>query len=152
MPIEVSAHIFIPKSREQVFASASEGLTRFFTGFPPLIPPIIESTIEGGGPTAAGALRRVRMGDGTTILERVTAFDPPALHSYEAEQMNPLQRLLCARMAAEWRFEEQGSGTRFVWNYSITPKPLRGPLAFVVGALLRRAMQRFADNLAASFL
>lgn len=152
MPIEVSTHVFIPRPREQVFEAAfgsNDGLVKYFTGFPPLIPAIVGVTVQGGGPTRVDALRDVKMGDGSMIVERVLAHEPPARHGYEAAQMNPLQRLLCRRMVAEWRFEAQGSGTRVTWHYAIHPKTLRGPLAHVVAALLKRAMQRCLDNLAA---
>ena len=126
------------------------GISRFFTGYPPFIPPILGASIDGDGVARPGAMRRVRMGDGSTIGERILSYDPPRGHAYEAVEMNPLQRLLCKRMAAEWIFEESGSGTRIIWRYSIEAKPLRGPLARVVGALLRRAMQRCLDNIASA--
>jgi len=151
MPIQVTAHVFIPRPRAQVFEAAagkSAGLSKYFTGFPPLIPAIVEATLEGGEPPRTGAIRHVRMGDGTRIVERVLAFEAPSLHRYDMVKMNPLQTLFCSNMVGEWRFEEQGSGTRVTWDYSIFPKTLRGGPARLIAALLRRAMQRCLDNLA----
>jgi hypothetical protein len=152
MPIEVSARVYIPRPRAQVFEAAAgktAALSRYFTGFPPLIPAIVEASLEGGEPPRGGALRHVRMSDGSRIVERILAFEAPALHRYDMVELNPLQRILCTNMVSEWRFEEQGDGTRITWDYAVHPKPLRGPLARVVGALLRKAMQRCLDNIAA---
>jgi uncharacterized protein YndB with AHSA1/START domain len=152
MPVEVEASVYIPRPRAEVFAAAAgqtAGLSRYFTGFPPLIPAIVEASLEGGDPPRAGALRNVRMSDGSRIKERILAFEAPALHRYEMVELNPLQRLLCSNMVAEWRFEEQGAGTRFTWRYAIHSLPRRGPLPRLMGYLLQRAMQRCLDNVAA---
>jgi uncharacterized protein YndB with AHSA1/START domain len=152
MTIEVSARVFVPQPRERVFQAAAgetAALSRYFTGYPPLIPAIIEAEVEGGDPPRAGALRRVRMSDGSRIVERILAFEAPSLHRYDMAELNPLQRLLCVNMVSEWRFEAQGSGTRVTWDYSIHPRALRGAAAWLMGGLLRKAMQRCLDNLAA---
>ena len=153
MVIEVEAEAVVPRRVEEVFDAATDpaGLPRFFTGYPPLIPAIREATIEGGGAVAAGALRNVRLSDGTSIQERVLAHDRPSLHRYDMADMNSLQRLLCTNMVSEWRFSDVGGATRIVWRYAIHAKggPVL-PAAWVTARLFRRAMQRCLDNVAAA--
>ncbi|MCU0658233.1 MAG: SRPBCC family protein [Polyangiaceae bacterium] len=151
MVIEIEARTTVPRPRPEVFeaaAGSTAGLARYFKGYPPFIPAIVEATLEGGEPPRTGATRHVRMSDGSRIVERILALEAPALHRYDMLQLNPLQRLLCTNMVAEWRFEERGAGTQVTWAYAIHPRPRRGPLPRLVGFFLQKAMQRCLDTLA----
>ncbi len=152
MAIEVEAKVVVPRKVEEVFDEAAgkvENLSKYFTGYAPLIPAITAASIDGGGPAREGALRTVKLSDGTTIRERITRFEAPRVHGYDMAEMNPLQRLICTNMVSEWRFSDEGGATRVVWRYSILPKgPLTWPLAWAVSRLFERAMQRCLDNVA----
>jgi hypothetical protein len=151
MTIELEASVVVPRKVDDVFAAAAgdaDRLARYFTGYPPLIPGIAAAAIDGGGAPREGALRTVKLTDGTTIRERITRFDAPRAHGYEMAEMNALQRLFCANMISLWTFADEGGATRVVWRYSIVEKgALTWPLAWAVSRLFQRAMQRCLDNL-----
>ncbi len=151
MTIEVEATILINQPRERVFAAAAgetAALARHFTGYPPLIPGIVEAHVEGGDPPRANALRPVRLSDGTRIVERILAFEAPSRHRYEMAEMNTLQRLICTNMVSEWSFSDEGAGTRITWHYAIHEKPWRGVIGKVVAFFFQKAMQRCLDSIA----
>lgn len=152
MSIDVSASVAVARPRAEVFAAAAgktENLVRYFTGYAPLIPGIVAASLRGADAPGPGVLRDVRLSDGTAIVERITAFDAPSLHAYDMAEMNTLQRLLCTNMESRWRFEDDGGGTRVVWDYRIVPRSvLHTPLAWLTGRLFERAMQRCLDALA----
>ena len=152
--IEVEASVVVQRPVREVFAAAAgdtDNLSRFFTGYPPLIPAIAAASIDGGGEPRAGALRSVSLSDGTRIRERITRFEPPVAHGCEMAEMNALQRLVCTNMISLWTFADEGGATRVVWHYAIVPRgALTRPLAWAVGRLFERAMQRCLDNLARS--
>lgn len=131
-------------------AGRTEALARYFTGDRPLVPAIRAARLlEREDPPVAGALREVRLGDGSRIVERVLAFEPPTLHRYEMAEMNRLQRLLCTNMVGEWRFEEREGATTITWDYAIHEHGLAGRLlGNLVARSFERAMQRCLDNLA----
>lgn len=152
MTIELEASVVVPRKVDDVFAAAAgdtDNLAKFFTGYAPLIPGIAAASIDGGGAPREGALRTVKLTDGTTIRERVTRFEAPRAHGYEMAAMNPLQRLFCTNMISLWTFADEGGATRVVWHYSIVEKgALTWPLAWFVSRFFQRAMQRCLDNLA----
>ena len=153
MPIPCHAEVVVARPRADVFARAAadtSGLARYFSGDWPLVPAIRAARLlDREDPPVEGALREVRLGDGSRIVERVLAFEAPHLHRYEMAEMNALQRLLCTNMVGEWRFSDEGGGTRVVWDYAIHP---RGAFGALVGPLVawrfERAMQRCLDALA----
>ncbi len=152
--IEVEACVVVQRPRPEVFAAAAtntDNLAKFFSGYALLIPAITSASIDGGGEPREGAMRSVSLSDGTHIRERITRFEVPAAHGYEIVEMNALQRLFCTTMISLWTFADEGSATRVVWHYTIVPKgPFTRPLAWGVGRLFQRAMQRCLEDLAAS--
>ncbi len=152
MAIEVEASAVIARKVGEVFDEAAgrvESLAKYFTGYAGVIPGIAAASIDGDGVMREGALRSVKLTDGTAIKERVTRFEAPRVHGYEMAEMNPLQRLICTNMISEWTFTAEGDSTRVVWRYRILPKgAVTLPLAWVVSRLFERAMQRCLDNLA----
>ena len=154
MTITVRAEVRIARPVDVVFelaAGRTASLGRFFTGHKPLIPAIRAASLVGrDDPPVAGCLRDVALADGTTIQERVLAFEAPRLHRYEMARMNLLQRVLCSNMVSEWRFEPDGEGaSRVTWEYAIHE---RGPGGFLLGPMVarhfQRAMQSCLDNIA----
>lgn len=154
MVFEVEAVEVIPRKVEEVFreaAAEAAPIARYFVGFPPVIPAVLEATVDGGGAHATGALRTVRLGDGTVIKERVLALEAPHLHRYDMAEMNPTQRLLLTNMVAEWRFEDVGGATRVRWRYAFHPRNIAvAPATWVMAKVFRVAMQRCLQRLAAA--
>jgi hypothetical protein len=153
MPLFCRAEVVIARPIADVFeraAGRTEGLARYFTGHAPLVPAIASARlVDAHDPPRAGVLREVNLGDGSRIVERVLAFEAPTLHRYEMAEMNRLQRLLCSNMIGEWRFSEEGAGTRVTWDYTILQHGLLGAIAGrLVARSFERAMQRCLDNLA----
>ena len=151
MSIEVEATTLINQPRERVFAAAAgetAALARHFRGYPPLIPGIKAAHVEGGDPPRTGALRPVQLSDGTRIVERIVAFEVPSTHRYEMAEMNMLQKLICTNMVSEWRFTDEGKGTRITWHYVIHVKPWRALPGRLVAFFFQRAMQRCLDSIA----
>lgn len=142
----------VPRRVDEVFAAAAgntDNLAVFFTGNAPLIPGIAAASIDGGGGARAGALRTVKLTDGSIIKERITRFEAPHVHAYEMAEMNALQRLLCTNMVSTWTFADEGGATRITWHYEIVEKgAVMRPLAWLVGRSFERAMQRCLDNVA----
>lgn len=154
MAIEVEAQTVVARKRDEVFheaAGKAENIARFFTGYGLLIPGITAASIDGDGVMREGALRSVKLSDGSAIRERVTRFEAPRVHGYEMAEMNALQRLVCTNMISEWTFSDEGGATRVVWRYTILPKgAAMTPVAWLIARLFERAMQRCLDNLAAA--
>ncbi len=151
MSIEFSCTVVVPRPRSEVFAEATDITIfhRYFTGYPPLIPRVTSGSMDDGAVPGVGATRTVKLGDGSVIRERITAWTPGVLHGYEMAEMNALQRLLVTNMIAEWRFEDDPSGTRVTWGYAFFAKgPVRRPVVWVMSRLFGAAMQRCLENLA----
>jgi hypothetical protein len=146
MPITAYAEITIPREREAVFRAAAgraEDLPKLFPGLPPLVPAIVEARIEGGGPQREGAVRELRLSDGSRVKERIVAYEAPSRHAYDMLEMNALQRLLCTNMEADWRFDDQGGATRIRWTYLIHDRSLLLlPVARLMALVFERAMKR----------
>jgi len=145
-PIEVRAQVWVGAPITTTFSELLEdaaGLPRYFRGLPPLIPGIAAAQIIGDGETIEGSLRRVVLTDGTQICERVLRHERPTIHSYEMAEMNRLQRMICSQMTSEWRFEEEGTGTRIAWTYAIYPRnAMTKPITHLIARLFQRAMRR----------
>jgi len=152
MTTTVRAEVRIPRPVEAVFALAAgrtSNLARFFSGHKPLIPGIRSAVLVGReDPPLAGTLRDVTLSDGTSIQERVLAFDAPRLHRYDMAKMNLLQRVICSNMVGEWRFAEDGDGSRITWEYAIHEHGIGGRLLVgVVSRNFQKAMQTCLDNI-----
>ena len=154
MAIEVEARVVVARKVEDVFHEAAgvvDNLGKYFTGYGGLIPGIVSAKIDGDGVLREGALRSVKLSDGSAIKERVTRFEAPRVHGYEMAEMNALQRLVCTNMISEWTFSDEGGATRIVWHYSILPRSaVMTPVAWLIARLFERAMQRYLDNIAAA--
>jgi hypothetical protein len=158
MTITVRADVRIARPVDVVFALAAgrtANLARFFTGNKPLIPAIRSAALVGQeDPPTPGALRDVALSDGTSIQERVLAFEASRLHRYDMAKMNRLQKLICTNMVSEWRFEADGEGaSRVSWEYAIHDRGIMGRLAGpLVARQFQRAMQSCLDNIARAAL
>lgn len=151
----VTTSVLIAAPRPRVFRVAAEedALPRFFRGALLIIPSIESMTTES--PCREGALRQVVLGDGSRIVERVVAWEPPRFHSYEAKEKNPLQALLFAELSASFTFEEEGDGTKVTWTYSLVPRsvfltPVVSLVLFAFAKAQRRCLDALKEELEAS--
>lgn len=120
---------------------------KYFKGFPPLIPGIRKITPAWNGSPVVGGLRRVDLGDGTSVQERVTTHEPPKLHRYEMAEMNFMQKLVCQKMHAEFVLKDAGETVDVTWTYWIeSGNPLQYPLVAFLSWAFKKAMERFMDS------
>lgn len=139
MKVCLSVEQSFAASPDAVFALAldPDHFVRAFRGAGP-IPAL--TRIEQLGEPMLGAQREVHSADGAVLQERITAFDPAERHAYELSGLKPPLSWLVRQGEADWRFIEDGQGTRVRWDYAFT---LTSPLAWPLAApLLRIFMQR----------
>jgi Polyketide cyclase / dehydrase and lipid transport len=83
------ASAVIPASADEVW-----GLVRDFNGLPAWHPAIAESTMDSGTPAEVGSVRRLVLGDGGVVVERLlTLDDTDRRYTYEIlESPFPVRR------------------------------------------------------------
>ena len=120
-------------------------LTTIFRGMGPL-PAVSGVEDQVGDWDAVGQTRTVRLADGSSLREELTAFDPPAHFAYTIDRLTGALRHLVHGMKGAWWFEE-GSGddgsptTAIRWRYAFQPRnAFARPLA--VG-IIRLFWQRY---------
>lgn len=130
-------------------AENPEFFPKYFKGFPPLIPAIRKITPLWTGPAAVGGLRRVDLGDGSSVVERITTHESPRLHRYEMAELNFMQKLVCQKMHAEFILKDSGDRAEVTWTYWIeSSNPLQYPLVAFLSWAFKKAMIRFMDGAA----
>ncbi|MEH6422552.1 SRPBCC family protein [Pseudomonas sp. CGJS7] len=153
MHLSLTAERRIAAAPEAVFALAldSERFPALFDGCGP-IPGL--KRITPLAPPAIGSLRALENRDGSKLMERITALEPPHRHAYVLSGMRPPLAWLAREGHAEWTFEaEHGNGndaTRVVWRYdfeltSALAWPIAAPL---LRGFMREAMQRCLERMA----
>ncbi len=151
MIIETRASIDIARPVEEVFDLATDlnRLPEYMTKVGP-IPGVLGVEMVDGQTPRAGARRRVRMSDRSTIGEEVVSLDRPTRHGYRWLNPPALPFSLIVRGAeADWRFTPAGSGTRIDWTYRFTLSTfLVYPMAALIVALFRRWMTNALERIA----
>ncbi|MGO1072041.1 SRPBCC family protein [Lysobacter sp. CA199] len=153
MRLTLTAERRIAAAPEAVFALAldSERFPALFDGYGP-IPGL--KRITPLAPAAVGSLRALENRDGSKLMERITALEPPHRHAYVLSGMRPPLAWLAREGHAQWSFESErdgsGESTRVVWRYefeltSALAWPLAAPL---LHGFMRKAMQRCLDRMA----
>ena len=105
---------------------------------------VISESTEG-----VGAVRRIQTGR-NTVLERVVAWEPPAVLSYSIEGLPPVVQ----SVTNTWRVVAEGDGSWVALTTTITPGP-RPPhqvAARVVGRVLGKASDQMLDGLSSTSL
>jgi hypothetical protein len=151
MDIHLQADQTFAAAPEAVFALAVDAgrFPAFFTGFGP-IPAVRRITLHA--PLAVGSTRELLNGDGSTLLERVTAVDSPRHHAYTLTGLRPPLAWLARAGHADWHFTPAGDGTQVRWRYrwELT-SPLAWPLAApLLHVFMRGAMARCLAAMAAA--
>jgi uncharacterized protein YndB with AHSA1/START domain len=153
MRLSLTAERSIDAPPQSVFALAldSERFPALFEGYGP-IPGL--KRITPLAPPAVGSLRALESRDGSRMMERITALEPPHRHAYVLDGLRPPLSWLARQGRAEWRFEDAGdaglAATRVRWRYefeltSALAWPLAAPL---LRGCLRQAMQRCLERMA----
>lgn len=141
--IRLTSEATIDAPPDTVFALAVDP-ARFpllFTGCGP-VPALRRISLHG--PLAVGCMRELESSDGSRLLERVTALDPPHRHAYSLSGIRPPLGWLVRCGHADWTFEATGSATRVRWIYDWEPTGwLARPFAWLLlHCFMRTAMQR----------
>lgn len=153
MIVTARAQIDIAHPRPSTFeyAVAASTLPLAFVGYG-LIPAIRAATLLAPGPLASGQRRRIENSDGSVLIEEVLAVEQDNLHRYRiVSGLKPPFSLLVRWGESEWRFLNEGTGTRIEWRYDFAlTTPLVWPFAAaVIRGQFQGAMQRCLDRLKA---
>jgi len=101
------------------------------------IPPIKEVVgQEGAWGAAVGQTRTIRLSDGGTMQETLTAIDRPHRFGYTIGAVTGMMKPLVTAVEGVWAFEPAGTGTRITWTWQVTPTPRLGRLAMPAFARL----------------
>jgi len=149
MQLQTTAMVHIPYAPDEVFAYCMdpENLVASFEGGGP-VPPIEHAEFVGGE-CKVGAVRRVRMGDGSVLTEEIVGHEPPARHRYSIVGFKAPLSFLATEGGSLWRFDATGKGTEVHWDatYELT-SPIAYPIAaLVVKRFVATAMQACLENL-----
>ena len=119
-------------------------LTTILTGFGPL-PAVAGVENQNGDWDAIGQTRTLRLADGTTAREELTAFEAPHHFAYVVTEFSGPLRFLAREARGDWRFAELSSGeTRVLWRYGFRPTSVLAalPLMLVTRLLWRAYMKQ----------
>ena len=151
MAVHLAAERWIDASADDVFALSvdAQRFPALFTGMGPI--PALRSIVPDA-PSAVGATRRLTSADGSRLVERIVAWEPPRLHRYVLEGFAPPLAWLARAGTAEWRLADRDGGTQVRWTYDFA---LTSPAAWPIAAplltvFMQGAMRRCLDNLAAA--
>jgi hypothetical protein len=152
-PVAVEQSRIIPVGPDAAFNAALEIplptlLHRRHGPFPPI-------------KTVAGQTRWAKAGDSRTIIpagggsmrETLTGVDGPRSFGYAITEIAGPMALLVDHIAGRWTFDQQGSGTRVTWGWTLHPKSaLTAPVVWMLGRLwpgyARQALQSLSRYLA----
>ena len=154
----------------QVSTTASTSLAQVWTVFVPIdlaqvfpwgsgpIPAVVGTSDQTGPWDVVGSARRVRLADGTSVVEEILASDPSdgaapsggrARFAYRVGGFSgPLAALTTAAFG-EWTFIETAPGrTEITWRYAFTPRSalMAAPLSALIALFWRTYMRRGIEN------
>lgn len=116
-------------------------LTVVFKAWGPF--PSVDGVTGQTGPwDTPGTCRRPRLGDGSTVVERLTEYTAPHSFAYELREFTGRLRHAVDHIRGEWTMTPDGSGTLVRWTYAFYPRAGRGWLVRMVLAPLWRAYAR----------
>lgn len=121
--------------------------TRFYPKYGPL-PAVIAVENQVGDWDATGQSRTLRLGDGSTVVERLKTVDAPRRFTYQLTDFTGRFGSLVAFADAEWDFVTAVDGTRIRWTYTFHAQPKRGwVVRLVVTLFWSRYMKRVLEGL-----
>ena len=138
MKLRTHAETVVLRAPAAAFDHATAGATlvRIAKALPP-IPGITGVEVEGELRT--GAVRHVRMTDGSVVDEDILAHDAPTTHRYRWQKKPAFPfSLMVATGEGVWTFTPEGAGTKVAWDYEFD---LTSPLAYPLAALVLRRFE-----------
>jgi hypothetical protein len=155
MNISTFASIVIPRSREEVFAFATDSTNtpRTLRRRGP-IAGISKIEMFEGQDIAEGSSRRITMTDGAVLEEVILAYDPPVKHRYRwTGGVKPPFSFLVRSGTGNWDFMETDGGTRIVWTYTFElTSPLAYPLALPIVWIFKGWLQQGLEAIRAELV
>lgn len=120
-------------------------LTDIFSRRYGVIAPIkaVEGQVGAWG-TAVGQTRSIRLSDGGTMGETLTALDRPHRFGYTITDVSGPMKALVVSADGAWTFDPAGTGVRITWTWEITPTANAGRLAMPLFAKLWEGYARQA--------
>lgn len=85
------------------------------------IAPIVGVDGQTGVWGKVGQQRTIRMADGTTMRETLTAIERPARFTYTIDEVRGALKPLVAGVEGAWSFEPAGTGVRITWAWDVEP-------------------------------
>lgn len=85
---------------------------------------------------AVGQTRTIRLSDGATMLETLTAVDRPKHYDYAISELTGPLKMLVAEIAGRYSFAPDGAGVKVTWSWDVTPKGVPGKLAMPIFAAM----------------
>ncbi|HTE62257.1 MAG TPA: SRPBCC family protein [Solirubrobacteraceae bacterium] len=126
MASSARAEGFAPAKPDRTFAIVTPSdPTRFYPRSGPL-PAVVSVRAQTGAWDAAGQSRTLELGDGSTVVERLTEVDAPRRFAYRLGDFSGRFGSLVAFAEAEWDFDASVEGTRIRWTYTFHAQPKRG--------------------------
>jgi hypothetical protein len=134
---------FAPAKPDRTFAILTRSdPARFYPAYGPL-PAVTAVENQTGAWDAAGQSRTLRLGDGSTVIERLRVVDAPRRFAYQLTDFTGFFGNLVAFADAEWDFDASIEGTRIRWSYTFHAQPKRGwVVRLIVTLLWSRYMRR----------
>ena len=134
----------LPAPPDTVFAAVSADPSTW-TWFPGLA----NARYESAAPHGVGTIRSVVM-DGVAYRETLLAFDAPTRWAYRVDESSDAT---FRALAEDWVIAPAGDGSTLTWTFAVEPQPellevIQGARD-VIGGVFLRAMDAFADHLAA---
>lgn len=164
MRVSLLAERSISATPEAVFALAldPERFAALFEGYGPI--PGLRRITPLAAP-AVGSMRSLENQDGSRLMERITAFDPPHRHAYTLSGFRGPMAWLAREAHADWRFDADSaddaaagaSSTRVRWRYDFelthaVAWPFAWPLLWgFMRAAMRQCLERMAESLEAAW-
>ncbi len=91
---------------------------------------------EGDWGASVSQTRTIRLSDGATMLETLTAIDRPKHFAYSISELTGPLKALVSGIDGRYAFEPDGAGVKVTWSWDVTPKGLAGKLAMPVFAAM----------------
>ncbi|MTB89514.1 SRPBCC family protein [Aeromicrobium senzhongii] len=108
------------------------------------IPPI-SAVLDQAGPWATpGQTRTIRLADGGTMREELTAVERPDRFTYRISGITGPMKPLVSSLDGAWSFEPAGTGVRIAWTWTVRPAGRPGTLAMPVFSRMWRGYARQA--------
>lgn len=139
----VTVSACVPIAAATAFAGiAAIDLPGAFVGYGPL--PAVTGIADGAlAWQSVGQARTLKLADGSTAVETLTAIAEPDGFGYRVDQYSSILRYLVDHAEASWRFASTPGGCEIHWRYRYFPRSwLAAPLVWAITQTLWRGYMR----------